>query len=216
MLGELLGRTLRDSAQMHMTMGFTRSYPAACHSNSEGSSATVCPARSSLSCARGSWKARTAALRTSCRRCDGGDSRPLAVCYIRLELSTGGSSEKPFRTLGTEHDEAFTRNLSVGERYEEVQVLASESPERLEELRERFLRALSDLGGGAEEGRPAMVSEVAEGAGLDPEGNPDDRALSERLAAELVDVGYASAEAGSSGFLVITPEGEQTLRGGAS
>ena len=94
--------------------------------------------------------------------------------------------------------------------------MASESPERLEELRERFLRALSDLGGGAEEGRPAMVSEVAEGAGLDPEGNPDDRALSERLAAELVDVGYASAEAGSSGFLVITHEGEQALRGGAS
>ena len=118
--------------------------------------------------------------------------------------------------MGTEHDEAFASNLSGSERYEEVQVLASESPERLEELRERFLRALSDLGGGAEEGRPAMVSEVAEGAGLDPEGNPDDRALSERLAAELVDVGYASAEAGSSGFLVITPEGEQALRGGAS
>jgi hypothetical protein len=56
----------------------------------------------------------------------------------------------------------------------------------------------------------------AEGAGLDPEGNPDDRALSERLAAELVDVGYASAEAGSSGFLVITTEGEQALKGGAS
>jgi hypothetical protein len=67
--------------------------------------------------------------------------------------------------------------------------LASESPERLEELRVRFLRALSDLGGGAEEGRPTMVSDVAEGAGLDPEGNPDDRALSERLAAERVDVG---------------------------
>ena len=92
--------------------------------------------------------------------------------------------------------------------------MANGSPERLEELRERFLRALSDLG--AEEGRPAMVSEVAEGAGLDPEGNPDDRALSERLAAELVDVGYASAEAGSSGFLAITPEGEQALRSGAS
>ena len=92
--------------------------------------------------------------------------------------------------------------------------MASESPERLEELRERFLRALSDLGG-AEEARPAMVSEVAEGAGLDPEGNPDDRALSERLAAELVDIGHASAEAGSSGFLVITPEGERALKGGA-
>ena len=118
--------------------------------------------------------------------------------------------------MGTVHDEAFTRNLSVSERYKEVQVLASESPERLEELRERFLRALSDLGGGAEEGRPAMVSEVAEGAGLEPEENPDDRALSERLAAELVDVGYASAEASSSGFLSITPEGEQALKGGAN
>jgi uncharacterized protein involved in exopolysaccharide biosynthesis len=128
-------------------------------------------------------------------------------------------SESPtpeVRTAGSEHDEAFTRNLSGSERYQEVRVLASESPERLEELRERFLRALSDLGGGAEEGRPAMVSEVAEGAGLDPEGNPEERALSERLAAELVDVGYASAEAGSSGFLAITPEGEQVLRGGTS
>jgi hypothetical protein len=47
--------------------------------------------------------------------------------------------------------------------------LANGSPERLEELRERFLRAISDLGDGAEEGRPAMVSDVAEGAGLDPE-----------------------------------------------
>jgi hypothetical protein len=118
--------------------------------------------------------------------------------------------------MGTEQDGAFTRNLSGSERYEEVGVLASESPERLEELRERFLQALGDLGGGAEQGRPAMVSEVAEGAGLDPEANPDDRALSERLAAELVDVGYASAEAGSSGFLVITTEGEQALRGGSS
>ena len=114
-----------------------------------------------------------------------------------------------------EHDEAFARNLWDDERHKEVRVVANGSPERLEELRERFLRALSDLGG-EEEGRPAMVSEVAEGAGLDPEGNPDDRALSERLAAELVDVGYASAEAGSSGFLAITPEGEQALRSGAS
>src|SRR5215208_5820123 len=64
--------------------------------------------------------------------------------------------------------------------------------------------------------KSAMISKVAEGAGLDPEGNPEDRALSERLAAELVEVGYASAEAGSSGFLVITPEGEQALKGGAS
>ena len=118
--------------------------------------------------------------------------------------------------MSVEHDEAFARNLLGDERHKEVRVLANGSPERLEELRERFLRALSDLGGGAEEGRPAMVSEVAEGAGLDPEGNPDDRALSERLAAELVDVGYASAEAGSSGFLAITPEGEQALRSGAS
>jgi len=63
--------------------------------------------------------------------------------------------------MGTEHDGVFARNMSGSERYEEVQVLASESPERLEELRGRFLRALSDLGGGAEEGRPAMISKVA-------------------------------------------------------
>jgi hypothetical protein len=31
-----------------------------------------------------------------------------------------------------------------------------------------------------------------------------------------VDVGYASAEAGSSGFLSITQEGEQALKGGAN
>jgi hypothetical protein len=68
--------------------------------------------------------------------------------------------------VGTEQDEAFTRNLSGIERYEEVRVLASESPER--------------------------------------------------LAAELVDVGYASAEAGSSGFLVITTEGpKESRRSGA-
>jgi len=118
--------------------------------------------------------------------------------------------------MGTEHDEAFARILSGSERYQEVQILASGLPEKLEELREKFLWTLSDLGGGAEEGKPAMISKVAEGAGLDPEGNPEDRALSERLAAELVEVGYASAEAGSSGFLVITPEGEQALKGGAS
>ena len=85
--------------------------------------------------------------------------------------------------------------------------MSSESPERLAELRERFVRTLSEQIGRAE---------VAEGAGLDPEGNPEERALSERLAAELVDVGYASAETGSSGFLAITPEGEQALRGGTS
>jgi hypothetical protein len=36
------------------------------------------------------------------------------VCCVRLELSTYGSSENPtspFHTMGTEHDEAFTRNL---------------------------------------------------------------------------------------------------------
>ncbi len=92
----------------------------------------------------------------------------------------------------------------------------SESPERLEELRGSFLRALSELSGGPGEGRQAMVSEVARGAGLDPEGDPQDRALSERLAAELVAVGHASAEAGSPGFLAITPEGEQRASGGGA
>lgn len=96
--------------------------------------------------------------------------------------------------------------------------MASESPEKLERLRERFLRALGELtsSGATGEGKPAMVSEVARGAGLDPEGDPDDKGLTERLAAELVEVGYASAEAGSSGFLVITPEGERAVGGGQS
>ena len=94
--------------------------------------------------------------------------------------------------------------------------MAGETPEKLEQLRERFLQALSDLSGGAEGGNPALVTEVAKGAGLDPEGDPDDRALSERLAEELVTVGHASAEAGSPGFLVITPEGEQAIAGGTS
>jgi hypothetical protein len=98
-----------------------------------------------------------------------------------------------------------------------VTVLAGqESAERLEALRERFLEALSELSGGADEGKPALLSEVAERAGLDPEQEPDDRALSERLAAELVEVGHASAESGSSGFLTITPEGEQAIRGDAT
>ena len=82
--------------------------------------------------------------------------------------------------------------------------MASESPQRLEELRESFLRALSELtsSGTSAGGKQAMVSEVAQKAGLDPEGDPQERALGERLAAELVEAGYASAEAGSSGFLV--------------
>jgi hypothetical protein len=94
--------------------------------------------------------------------------------------------------------------------------LAGESPERLEELRTRFLEALSDLSGGADEGEPAMISEVAIRAGLDPEGDPEERALSERLAGELVEAGYASAEAGSSGFLAITPEGKRAVGGDAT
>jgi hypothetical protein len=98
----------------------------------------------------------------------------------------------------------------------EVRVVASESPESLEQLRERFLRALSELGGGTTgERKQAMISEVAQRAGLDPENNPDDKALTERLAAELVELGYASTEAGSSGFLVITPEGERAILGDA-
>jgi len=118
-----------------------------------------------------------------------------------------------------QHGGLFARNLSGGTRHEEVRVVASESPERLEELRESFLRALSNLtsGGTASAGdKQAMVSEVAQRAGLDPEGNPQDRALGERLAAELVEAGYASAEAGSKGFLDITPEGERAVGGGAS
>jgi len=123
------------------------------------------------------------------------------------------------RRTGGEHGGLFARKLSGGKRHEEeVRVLASESPERLEELRESFLRALSELtsGGTGAGGKQAMVSEVAQGAGLDPEGDPQQRVLGERLAAELVEVGYASAEEGSSGFLVITPEGERAVGGGAS
>ena len=117
-----------------------------------------------------------------------------------------------------ERDGMFARILSGCERHEEkeeVRGLASESPERLEELREGFLRALSDLGGGSGEGKQVMVSEVAQGAGLDPEGDPHDKALAERLVAELVTTGYASAEEGSSGFLSITPEGERAIGSGA-
>lgn len=128
-----------------------------------------------------------------------------------MEAPTGEASG-----TGAEHDGAYGRILSCDKRVREVRVLASESPEMLERLRERFLRALSELSGGANEGKPAMVSEVAQGAGLDPERDPDEKALSERLAAELVEAGYASAEAGSSGFLVITAEGERAVGGGQS
>ena len=113
---------------------------------------------------------------------------------------------------GAEHAGAFGRKLSCDKRVREVRVVASESPDVLERLRGRFLRTLSELGGGTTgEGKQAMISEVAQGAGLDPENNPDDKALTERLAAELVELGYASTEAGSSGFLVITPEGERAV-----
>jgi hypothetical protein len=91
--------------------------------------------------------------------------------------------------------------------------VASESPERLEQLREGFLRALSELSGGPGEGKQAMISEVVTKAGLDPEGDPEDRALGERLAGELVATGLASSEAASPGFLAITPEGERSVRG---
>jgi hypothetical protein len=43
---------------------------------------------------------------------------------------------------------------------------------KVEALRERFLEALSELSGGADEGKPALLSEVAERAGLDPCRNP--------------------------------------------
>jgi hypothetical protein len=60
-----------------------------------------------------------------------------------------------------------------------------------------------------------MVSEVSAKAGLDPEGDPEDRALSERLVGELVATGHASSEAASPGFLAITPEGEERAAGGS-
>jgi hypothetical protein len=88
--------------------------------------------------------------------------------------------------------------------------MAGESPEGLEELRERFLVALYNLSGGAGVGA-ALVSEVGRWAGLDPEGNPEERALCERLASELVEAGYATAEASPSGMLGITAEGERVI-----
>src|SRR5215203_414195 len=54
-------------------------------------------------------KASTAAPRMSCRPCDEGVSRPLAVCCVRLELSTGGSSEKHLARLVA----STTRRLRV-------------------------------------------------------------------------------------------------------
>jgi hypothetical protein len=97
------------------------------------------------------------------------------------------------------------------------EALSKRVPQRLEELRQSFLRTLSELtssGTGAGGGKQAMVSELAQSAGLDPEGNLQESALVERLAAELVEAGYASAEEGLSGFLVITPEDERALGGG--
>ncbi len=88
--------------------------------------------------------------------------------------------------------------------------MASESPERLEELRERFLVALYDVAGGVGAGT-AGVSAVGQQAGLDPEGNPEHRALCERLKSELVESGYVSAEAGPSGQLAITDEGARAI-----
>jgi hypothetical protein len=73
----------------------------------------VCRARSSASCARGSRKASTAAPRTSCRHCDGGVSRPLAVCSVRLELSTGESSENPTPEKFARWVPSTTRRLRV-------------------------------------------------------------------------------------------------------
>jgi transposase InsO family protein len=89
--------------------------------------------------------------------------------------------------------------------------VASESPERLEELRERFLVALYEVAGGVGAGRTAAVSAVGQQAGLDPEGNPQDRALCERLKSELVESGYVSAEAGPSGQLAVTEDGARAI-----
>ncbi len=58
-----------------------------------------------------------------------------------------------------------------------------------------------------------MISEAAQGAGLDPEEDPEETGLGERLAAELVATGLASSEAGSSGFLAITSERGRSLGG---
>ncbi len=91
--------------------------------------------------------------------------------------------------------------------------MADESVQRLEQLRERFLEALHDLTGGAGAGT-ALITDVGRRAGLDPEGDPDDRELCNRFAGELVETGYATAESGESGTLGITPEGERTIERG--
>lgn len=93
--------------------------------------------------------------------------------------------------------------------------MASESVERLEQLREQFLEALHELTGGAGAGT-ALVSDIGRRAGLAPERVPEDRALCDRLASELVEVGDATAEAGVSGTLGITLQGERAIGGGGS
>jgi hypothetical protein len=106
-------------------------------------------------------------------------------------------------------DKAY--NSSPDKAYEALHDITHNRHEaKLEEESTRlsFLRALSEL----TSSRTAMASEVAQRVGLDPERDPQDRALGERLAAELVEVGYASAEEGSSGSLSITPEGERAVR----
>jgi hypothetical protein len=104
----------------------------------------------------------------------GGSPSLCGLCPSFLEAPTG---EVVHRTGPEQHDGAYERYLSCDKRVREVRVLASESPEMLERLRERFLRALSELtsGGAMGEGKPAMVSEVAQGAGLDPERDPGRR-----------------------------------------
>ena len=57
----------------------------------------------------------------------------------------------------------------------------------------------------------ALVSEVGCRAGLDPEGDPQERALCERVVRELVERGFASAEAGPSGMVGITPKGGRVI-----
>jgi hypothetical protein len=53
----------------------------------------------------------------------------------------------------------------------------------------------------------ALVSEVGRRAGLDPEGDPQERALCQRVVSELVERWFASAGAGPSGMVGITAKG---------
>jgi hypothetical protein len=92
----------------------------------------------------------TPTTRSSARGGEHGDHlqvRPIWNALYAADAPRGhrAPSEPPRAGADDGHDGAFGRNLPpCGKRDEEAGVLASESPERLEELRGAFLRTLSD------------------------------------------------------------------------